>query len=251
MTAEHLRDITATGTTATTVDLGAALYRDGFALGTLDDTPLAGITGSAAWRALEAGYEDLPQDTYMNDGGTYRLRRYAEFDCDGSAGTVTLLPHVPYEQSKQINQLNGGMQRLFAPLHDEVADSEVIRGVLGWIATEATKHTGTRRWWAQCFQNRILARADTPGLATPEGVHRDGVDLVLTLMVRRHAVAGGVSGIYRAGDTATPVFEVELDEPGQVLLNDDHSTLHGVSPLIPTSGDGGHRDVFIAILTAR
>lgn len=249
MAAEHVRDtITRDGVTQ---DLGAALYTDGFALGTLDDTPLAGITDSAAWSELEASYEDLPQDTFMNDGGTYRLRRYAEFDCDGTAGAVALLPHVPYEQSKQINQLNGGMQRLFAPLHDEVADGAVVRGLLGWIATEATKHTGTERWWAQCFQNRILARSGTPGLATPEGVHRDGVDLVLTLMVRRHNVTGGVSGIYRAGNTGEAVFEIELDGPGQVLLNDDHSTLHGVSPLIPASGDNGHRDVFIAILTAR
>jgi hypothetical protein len=232
-----------------TEDLATALYAAGYALGTLDDTPLAGLAGSPAWHSFEASYANLARDTFMADGGTYRYRRYAEFLCDGATGGVTRLPHVAYTQSKQINKLNGGTQRMFAPIEDVVADGEVPRKVLGWAATLMTGHTGTPSWKAQCFQNRILARSAEAGLPTPEGVHRDGVDVVLTLMVRRHNVKGGVSGIYPADRPGRPVIEAELSEPGELLLNDDERTMHGVTPITPTGDCEGYRDVFIAIFT--
>ena len=38
-------------------------------------------------------------------------------------------------------------------------------------------------WHIECHQFRIEARQDAAGQPTPEGVHRDGVDCVLVLMV--------------------------------------------------------------------
>jgi hypothetical protein len=231
--------------------LCADLFDAGYAFGHLDDTPLASLTAGEAWREFADSYADLVLDTFMADGGRYRYRRYAEFRCAGDPTQVSPLPHVPYEQDLSINPLNGGMQRTFAPFLPSIATGGVVKPVLAWLADLLTRRTGVPAWTAQCFQNRIWARDDEPGLPTPEGAHRDGVDFVLTLMVGRHNVAGGVSTIYDGTGGEWPALTVELTQPGQVLLNDDHRTLHGVSPIVPqTPGRPGHRDVFIAILTA-
>ena len=50
-------------------------------------------------------------------------------------------------------------------------------------------------WRIEVHQFRIeaLGRAGEP---TPEGVHRDGVDYVLVLMVDRHNIASGTTTIH-------------------------------------------------------
>lgn len=230
----------------------AELFEAGYAFGHLDDTPLASLVESAEWRQFAASYADLVLDTFMADGGRYRYRRYAEFRCKGEPGLVSPLPHVPYEQSLSINRLNGGMRRTFAPFQPSVVAGGVVQPVLTWLSELLTRGTGVANWKAQCFQNRIIAGDTEMGLPTPEGPHRDGVDFVLTLMVGRHNVTGGVSTIYGDTDEDRPVFAAELTQPGQVLLYDDHRTMHGVSPIVPaTPGEPGHRDVFIALLTAQ
>ena len=48
----------------------------------------------------------------------------------------------------------------------------------------------------ELHQFRIEARAGQIGQATPEGLHRDGVDWVLVVLVDRRNVERGVTSIY-------------------------------------------------------
>ena len=51
-------------------------------------------------------------------------------------------------------------------------------------------------WHVELHQFRIEARPGEAGRPTPEGMHRDGVDWVLVLMVRRENIASGETTIY-------------------------------------------------------
>ena len=57
----------------------------------------------------------------------------------------------------------------------------------------------TRAWHIEVHQFRIEARPGEPGQPTPEGMHRDGVDFVLVLLVRRQNVRSGVTSIRSCG----------------------------------------------------
>jgi hypothetical protein len=210
-----------------------------------------GITASerSAWDDFAQSWEDLPMDRYMADRGRYRQRRYAEFRCSPAAGTAELLPHRAYTQSKATNYLNGGVERLFAPIDATTARSDVLRTLLCWACGELQPPTGHPTWFAQIFQNRIVCGPGIVGKPTPEGAHHDGVDYVLTVMVKRHRVAGGVSVLYDGSDRRR-LFQLELDEPGEFLLNDDDNILHSVTPIIsvPATAEG-YRDVLVAIFT--
>ena len=54
-------------------------------------------------------------------------------------------------------------------------------------------------WHVEIHQFRIEARSGQDGQPTPEGMHRDGVDWVLVLLVSRVNIASGETSI---GDLA-------------------------------------------------
>lgn len=155
---------------------------------------------------------------------------------------------MPYSQPRDVNYLNGGIERSYQPIEDHVAESTLLADVYHWCAGALEPFTGNGRWKVQSFQNRILARTTEEGQPTPEGLHRDGVDYVLTLLVDRKSIEGGVSAVH-AADTRERLTEVLLDEPGEFLFADDARMLHSVTPLKPAGGAQGHRDVLIAMFT--
>ncbi|MFD7625436.1 2OG-Fe dioxygenase family protein [Streptomyces sp. NPDC059851] len=229
-----------------------ALKEQGCTHSTLASVLGAGFTSTPEWHRFADSWNRLGQDGYMADGGTYRERRYSEFSYDttGTAdAALRQLPHVPYSQSLEVNYLNGGIDRHFEPFEPEVAEGTVLRSVFQWCAETLLAAAGPGTWHIQTFQNRILAKGGEQGRPTPEGLHRDGVDFVLTLLVRRNSVEGGVSSVYGATSREL-VAEVLLTEPGEFLFADDRTMLHSVTPLTPeTPGGEGHRDVLIAMFT--
>ena len=105
------------------------------------------------------------------------------------AGPILREPHQPHYQSLDYNPLNGGIERWFEPITDEIGDGAIMRTILeycralfGRLAPETT------RWHVEVHQFRIEARTGEQGKPTPEGMHRDGVDYVLVLLVNRRNI---------------------------------------------------------------
>ena len=100
-------------------------------------------------------------------------------------------------------------------------------------------------WYAEAHQFRIDT-ADGIGRPTPEGAHRDGVDLVAVVLVARLGVKGGETRIFDAdGPTG---LRFTLLEPWTSLLLDDARVIHESTPIQPLAGYG-YRDTLV--LTAR
>lgn len=211
----------------------------------------ADLTRSPEWDVFARGWEDLRQDEYMADGGKYRLRRYSEFSLDPVARVFSVLAHRPYRQSKEDNYLNGGIDRLYAPMQQDIQKNPCFAEVLFCCADVLPTLPTSAYWFVQVFQNRILATPDQQGKPTPEGVHRDGVDYVLTLMIGRHNVVGGESTTY-AQDGKTLLASVTLAKPGDFILLNDSMTKHEVGPIRRhDAADSGYRDALIAMFTQR
>ena len=189
-----------------------------------------GIEPDATWFDFADHWNRLLLDEYMRDGGTYRYRRYSAFEFDASDESFILLPHAPYEQSASINTLNGGFKRHFEPLEDSFIEHPVLERILtgfGRIFSEASGHT---RWNIKLHPYRILAREGVSGEPAPEGLHQDGVDFIVSYMVNRVNVTGGVSTITDLGKQ--PLGDVELNRPNDFVVGDDRGTYHGVSSVL-------------------
>jgi hypothetical protein len=194
------------------------------------------------WDAFAASWNDLGLDTYMADGGRYRKRRHAVFAV--GPDSVERLPHQPHYQSRDYNSLNGGIARWFEPVLPAVADGPTIRAILASCRDLFDRLSGARRWLVELHQFRIEARAGSAGRPTPEGMHRDGVDHVLVLLVGRTNIREGVTTTHDLSGRELGSFT--LTEPCDAALVDDHRVMHGVTPVEPIDpAKPAFRDVLV------
>jgi len=190
----------------------------------------------------------MPVDTYMADGGAYRRRRYGVFEI--GSRSIAAAGAQPHYQSRVHNRLNGGVERWFAGLAAEVAESMILRRILECCReTYAPLVPTVRRWRAEVHQFRIEAGPCSAGHPTPEGRHRDGVIAGFVLLVARAGVVGGVTRLWSLEGGALASFTMAA--PGEALFFDDRKLLHDVSPVhAAADGVSGHRDVLVVTFAA-
>ena len=197
--------------------------------------------------AFAASWASLAPDAYLAKTGRFRRRRHAVFSATAGGGIVRE-PHQPHFQSTTYNALQGDIERWFEPVTDAVAGSACLHTILAYSVTFfGTLAPDVRRWRIEVHQFRIEARADLAGEPTPEGVHRDGVDYVLVLMVDRSNIASGTTTIHRNDGETLGSFT--LTEAFDAALVDDARVFHGVTPV--TALDPAlpaHRDVLVVTL---
>lgn len=222
-----------------------ALGRHGYVVRDALDTG----AGTEHWAEFIASYDRLEPDRHMADGGRYRLRRHASFAATRGNSTPLRLPHRPHRQALEYNPLNGGRDRWFAPVEAGAA-AAFIEGMIRRCCPLAfSLRPEAVEWLVEAHQFRILGRPQEPGLPTPEGVHRDGVDFVLIMLVGRRNVVGGKTVVQDV--RGKNVLEFCLDKPGQMLLLDDRRMRHGVSPIHPLApGMPAMRDVLVITFAA-
>ena len=185
----------------------------------------------ADWDAFAASWGDLETDTYMADGGRYRRRRYAVMSAPAEGLCVQPEPHQPHYQSLDYNTLNGGIERHFEPMRPQVLNGSTLQTVaLFGLSVFQRLHPGEAAH-IELHQFRIEARADGEGKPTPEGVHRDGVDFVLVMMVRRENVESGTTEIFSPEGQRLDSFT--LTAPCAAALVIDQRALPGVTPIHP------------------
>jgi hypothetical protein len=199
------------------------------------------------WPAFAASWDDLGPDTYMADGGRYRKRRHAVFAV--TAGRVVRQPAQPHYQSRDYNTLNGGIERWFDPIAEPIGAGAAMNTILTFCrnlfgTVDPARDSLAEPWHVEVHQFRIEARRGQEGRPTPEGMHRDGVDYVLVLLVNRTNIASGVTSVHDLAGNALGHFT--LTTPLDAALVDDARVMHGVTPVEPLDpAEPGFRDVLV------
>jgi hypothetical protein len=194
--------------------------------------------------ALRPSWNDLPPDAHLRDGGRYRRRRHSCFVVEGD--TVRQVPHRAHWQPLEYNALHGGLERWFEPMHAEVIVQPAWPHVLRGLSARASALKGARAWYVEAHQFRIDT-TDGIGRPTPEGAHRDGVDLVAVLLIDRVGIKGGETRVFEADGPRGLRFT--MTEPWTTLLLDDARVIHESTPIQPI-GDAGHRDTLVLTFRA-
>ncbi|MBX3645024.1 MAG: 2OG-Fe dioxygenase family protein [Rubrivivax sp.] len=210
-------------------DLDAQLRSAGYAV--LDAASLSALSTVASaqlasWNSL---WDALPSDRYLRDGGRYRRRRHGSFTVDGAS--VQAVPHRAHWQPVEYNALHGGIERWFEPLLQALTDDPAWARLLGALGGCASALQGRQRWFVEAHTFRIETGDEGIGRPTPEGAHRDGVDLVAVILVARRNVRGGETRVFDARGPQGLRFT--LAEPWSVLLLDDARVIHETTPIQP------------------
>ena len=211
------------------VDLDAQLHAAGYAV--LDAASFVQMNDVALQQLQrwDHFWQQLPPDAHLRDGGRYRRRRHGSFIVDDAL--LTPVAHRAHWQPLQYNALHGGIERWFEPLPVALVADPAWARVLVALARCASRLRGARRWFVEAHQFRIDSGDDGIGRPTPEGAHRDGVDLVAVILVARHNVKGGETRVFDARGPHGVRFT--LAEPWSVLLLDDERVIHETTPIQP------------------
>ena len=216
---------------------------------------LAAFGALSDWTLFAESWNRLGLDTYMADGGRYRRRRHAVYAATPDGG-ITRKPHQPHYQGLDYNPLNGGVARWFEPVEPAVSDGQTLQTIVMFCRAlfeslssddMERKDRGDRRgrnWKIEIHQFRVEARDGELGRPTPEGLHRDGVDYVLVLLVDRLNIASGTTTVHALDGRTIGSFT--LTNACDAALLDDTRVSHGVTPVEPLDPSlPAHRDVLV------
>jgi hypothetical protein len=225
-------------------DLPATLQQKGYAVFSAAQVQICSGVPQEVLLGWNAWWNDLPADAYLRDGGRYRRRRHSSFVVEGAQ--LTQVPHRPHWQPLEYNALHGGLQRHFEPMPAGLTGQDHWARLLCWLAQLCSQAKGPQPWYVEAHQFRIDT-AGGIGRPTPEGAHRDGVDMVAVFLLERHAVKGGETRVFDADGPDGQRFT--LSEPWSLLLLDDQRVVHETTPIQPL-GEGGWRDTLVVTLRA-
>jgi hypothetical protein len=228
-------------------DLEQALGPNGEGFAFVDGADMAALIQVSGpfedWTAFTESWTRLETDTYMADGGRYRRRRYATYET-GAEGRIVRAAHQPHFQTRDYNPLNGGVARWFEPIEAYVGSGASMQGILGFCATLFGRFAPSATWHVEVHQFRIEARSGEEGRPTPEGLHRDGVDYVLVLLIARQNIASGMTTVHAFDGRQLGHFT--LTHPFDAALLDDMRVAHGVTPVEPLDPSApAYRDVLV------
>jgi hypothetical protein len=194
----------------------------------LDAAALSRLSGWPALPAWQPYWDDLPPDPHLRDGGRYRRRRHACYVLE--AGQVQAVPHRAHWQPLEYNALHGGIERWFEPVQAPLQADPAWHSLLTGLADLASSLRPATRWFAEAHVFRIDTEGGI-GRPTPEGAHRDGVDLVAVMLLARHNIKGGETRVFDAQGPQGVRFT--LSQPYSVLLLDDARVIHESTPIQP------------------
>ncbi len=192
------------------------------------------------WQPL---WDELPPDPHLRDGGRYRHRRHGCFLATPGDRAVVPVPHRAHWQPLAYNALHGGIERWFEPLPEALVRDPAWLALLRGLADVADALRGPATWAIEAHPFRIDT-TDGIGRPTPEGAHRDGVDLVVVMLVARHNIKGGETRVFEADGPHGVRFT--LSEPFGALLLDDARVIHETTPIQPIDPEAhGWRDTLV------
>ena len=181
---------------------------------------------------------------HLLDGGRYRRRRHGCFVVSPGQPPQAV-PHRAHWQPVEYNALHGGIERWFEPLPAALVADAAWGRLLSALAERAAmlRAAPQAAWYVEAHPFRIDT-TDGIGRPTPEGAHRDGVDLVVVILVGRQGIKGGETRVFDARGPQGLRFT--LAEPWSALLLDDARVIHESTPIQPlVPGQGGHRDTLV------
>lgn len=217
-----------------------SLMQNGFVL--VDPEMFSEVVDSSVHELnkLKMYWHSLPLDLYLKDRGSYRHRRHASYTI--SNNKITTTPYRAHWQSLENNQLNGGIQRWYdSPEPNLTASTSWQNILLGITKLLNLANPSPAKWFVEAHQFRINTLSGT-GLPTPEGVHRDGADFVVIILVDRVKIQGGESRILYS-DEAMCLAKI-LTNCWTLLIIDDTRMLHETTPITSTSSSG-YRDTLV------
>ncbi len=204
------------------------------------------FAGKTDLAALSDLTKQLPEATVH----PHRQRAIAHFLLERGAKksdwSVARLDETSFSQSPMAVGDYRTLPRVFAPMNEAVSDNLLF---LDWLRTMGEQVRAARpdaqKLRVTCHQMRTIARPGGSATNSPEGIHQDGADFIVSaLVMERVGVVGGESRVF-GPDKETVVLRHTL-QPGEGIFQADAGSplWHDVTPVVASGAGAGVRSLF-------
>ena len=193
--------------------------------------------------SLKARWNNLPKDLFAENEPHVRQRRHARFTYMRSTNTLTHLPPGNYYQSKESNQIYGGVSSAFSPFEVNFLSSfplieELLKSCASALPIDYDQVL------INCHMMRVNSDVNGIGNPSPEGIHKDGFDYVSLHLINKVNCIGGQS-IVTNDDNNIIIAPMLKDSFDSIIINDLNFS-HAALPFFSKDGNAATRDTLLA-----
>lgn len=195
-----------------------------------------------SFEAFRKNWDSLVLDEYLPQSYGTRYRRHGRFLYDPSGDGFQIMPSGSYLQTRDANILMGGIRRTFAPLQPSSLDNQFFGTLLAYNVNQL-RLSSQSRWMINVHFVRIPSTPDQAGYPCPEGIHRDGFQLISIHLIKKSNIRGDLTTLYDIN--RRPLLSTTLELPLDSIYVDDGIILHYTDPFFSEEAGNGLRDMLL------
>lgn len=193
---------------------------------------------------LKSSFDNLEPDPYYKEK---RGRAYSLLDIKDT-DNINIVGDIDFYQSSSYNNYNGDIVRNYKNIDKSLLNDKIFRFFVKTFKEQVQEATrtltdGYNSDYIFVHQIRVYASDDTSVNPVPEGIHRDGYNIVGLSVVDRVNIKGGISNVY---DSDKNIALTKQLQRGEMLIINDAKMYHDVTPIKLDKMDReGYRDIFV------
>ena len=186
---------------------------------------------------LKDSFNYLEQDKY------YNLPRYRAFSLINVIDDIPkIIGNLKFFQSLNYNKFNGNNLRDYKNIDSNILNDSSFLKYINYFKNKIYLETKQVPEYIQIHQIRVNANLDSTNLV-PEGIHRDGFNLIGIVVIHRENINHGINNIYDKNKNI--IYSKKLLDGDMVVVN-DNDYYHDVTNISITDPNKiGYRDVFV------
>ena len=187
---------------------------------------------------LQNSFNILDKDEY------YKSDRYRAYSMISvmNINNIINIGDAKFYQSSDLNNHNGGILRNYKNVENNVLKNLYFKHYIELFIDKIIDVYNDRPKYLNVHQIRVNID-DNNNTVVPEGIHRDGFNMIMIICINRENIKGGINEIYK--DKNTILTSIELDVGSCVIINDSN-VLHNVTNINKLDvNKKSWRDVFV------
>lgn len=170
-----------------------------------------------------------------------RFRRYQNFEVQiVNPHQFRFLLNDSYQFTQNVQDARKEA-RVFSPMEPKVLDKDFYHLMGQMVALTLYHQPNIYRLSLSTHQVRLLSYPESHADNSPEGIHQDGADYIVSaLVLNKHNIENGHSVIY--DPQLEPIYKTQLDE-GEFIFQDDKELWHDITPIKAKHSFLGYRDI--------
>lgn len=190
---------------------------------------------------LQTTFNNLSIDKYYENT---RYRGFSMLNVE-NIDNIEIIGQLEFLQSSNYNTYNGNITRSYTNISPDVLNNHYFKKMLKEFIHDYNNIQNidsTYIRYVNVHQIRVLIDNKT-NTVVPEGIHRDGFNIIKVCVISRYNITGGNSNIY---NNKNQLLYTKCLEEGETITINDRLLFHSVDDIsVIDEYDIAYRDVFV------